>query len=109
MNFIKSKLIENIKKLIADKQDSVDFNGFFWLYKVEEYIYSPILKGEKVINRVSRYGFFLKEEIIAHNWDLASGKILLKIYDKIKNNEFYFYKTVDGRDHKISFKNDSKG
>lgn len=105
MSFIKKHLLEKIKKYVNRKQDSVNFSGLF-------YFDNPIIDTKTgnrkiIINRVNRDSIYEKEEIIPLKNQL-NGSILVDIFFKVKNDEFFFYKKVNGKDHRIRFKNGSK-
>ena len=96
-DFIRKHLITSTKQMITQKQDSINFNGFFH--------FDGVKSRNAIINRVNRENPFMKEEILSSSWHLLEGSALIDIYNKIKNNEFYFYKTVNGKDHRLTFKN----
>jgi hypothetical protein len=98
MDFISRHLIVKINKMVNEKQDSINFNGFF-------HFNDGIKEKSGTINRVNRNNPFYKEEILPTNYHILDGKSIFNIYNKIKNNDFFFYKSVNGIDHKLSFKN----
>jgi hypothetical protein len=100
MNFIKKHLIDKIKKEVNRKQDSVNFNGFFYFDSPISY---NIGKNPVLINRINRERFYQQEEILPLAWNIKGGP-LMEIFFKIKNDEFYFYKKVNDKEHKIRFK-----
>lgn len=107
MSFIKKHLLEKIKISISQKQDSVNFDGFF-------YFDSPTNDTETskkrhiLINRINRDSIFEKEEVVPLIKTQLYGSTLVDIFFKIKNNEFFFYKKVNGKNHRIRFKNETK-
>ena len=103
MNFIKKHLLEKIKSEVNRKQDSINFTGFF-------YFDSPIIESKKKIkiNRVNRYSIYEEEEIIPLVSGGIYGNALVDIFHKVKNDQFFFYKKVDGKHHRIRFKNGTK-
>ncbi len=107
MSFIKKHLLEKIKEKVNRKQDSINFSGFF-------YFDSPVVDTKTnnnrqiVINRVNRDFIYEKEEIIPLIKNQLNGSTLVNIFFKIKNDEFFFYKKVNGKDHRIRFKNGTK-
>jgi len=108
MNFIKKHLLEKIKENINRKQDSINFSGFF-------YFDNPVIDTKTntnrkiIINRVNKDSIYEKEEIIPLIKTQLNGSTLVNIFFKIKNDEFFFYKKVNGKDHRIRFKNGTKG
>jgi hypothetical protein len=48
----------------------------------------------------------MKEEILPSSWYSLDGKVLIEILDKIKNNKFYIYKKVNGKDCKTRIRNE---
>lgn len=107
MSFIKKHLLEIIKKSIDRKQDSINFNGFF--YFDNPVIGTKINNNRKIIiNRVNRDSIYEKEEIIPLIKNQLNGSTLVNIFFKVKSDEFFFYKKVNGKDHRIRFKNGSK-
>lgn len=103
MSFIKRHLIKNIEKQIDDKQNSVNFIGFFYF---DEKLKSK--KGNWEINRVNNKNAYPYEKVYPLNFWSLDGNTLMKIYHKIKNNEFYFYKKINGKDHKIRLKRNER-
>lgn len=106
MSFIKKHLLEKIKKYVNGKQDSVNFSGFF-------YFDNPIIDiktGNRkiIINRVNRDSIYEKEEIIPLIKNQLNGSTLVDIFFRVKNDEFFFYKKVNGKDHRVRFKNGTK-
>lgn len=99
MNFIKNHLIKKIKDEVNRKQDSVNFNGFFYFNDIIE----DNLKKWK-INRVNRENVFPYERAFYLPLNSIGGSALIKIYDKLKKNEFYFYKKVNGKEYRIRLK-----
>ena len=107
MSFIKKHLLEIIKKRIDRKQDSINFNGFF--YFDNPVIGTKIDNNRKIIiNRVNRDSIYEKEEIIPLIKNQLNGSTLVDIFFRVKNDEFFFYKKVNGKDYRIRFKNGSK-
>ena len=96
-NFITEQVIKLIEKEIEDKRKLTSITNFY-------YFNDPVIDGEKVINRVSRFNPFAKEEIVPVGWYGLSGNALVQIYDKLKNNDFFFYKLIEGRSYKARLK-----
>lgn len=91
-NFITNHVIQLIEKEIESKKRVTKQINFY-------YFEDPIVDGKRVINRVSQFNPFEKEEIVPCGWRVLSGGALVEIYDRLKNNEFYFYKQleIDGK------------
>lgn len=110
MNFIKTHLIENIKKSIKEKQDSINFKGYFYLDDIikEENYSNNVLLDKKIINKINYNGFSLKANgTFSHymSFSYLNGNSLFKLYQNIKQNKFYFYKKIENKSYKIRFKN----
>jgi len=97
MNFITSHLIEKINEQIKQKQATLKHDHFY-------YFDEPIKDKKKVIDRVNRWNPFVKNEILPSTWYAMDGKALHELYFKLKNNEFYIYKNLDGKSHKMRIK-----
>lgn len=99
MSFIKRHLIKSIENQINKKQDSVNFIGFFYFdKKVKD------KKRDWKINRVNNRNAYPDEKAFPLSFWSLDGKNLVDIYKILKNNEFYFYKKINGKDHKIRLK-----
>lgn len=106
MNFIKKHVIDKINSEINRKQDSINFNGFFYFDKpIKD---TKTSKREILINRVNRSSIYEKEEIVPLITNQLNGSILVEILNKIKTDDFFFYKKINGKDHRIRFKNGTK-
>jgi hypothetical protein len=101
MSFIKSHLLKRIKGDIIRKQDSVNFNGTFYFDK-------PVIHNKKPINRINRECAYLEGNIMPILNNKLNAIALIDVFFKIKNDEFFFYKKVDGKEHRIRFKNGTK-
>ena len=99
-NFITEHVIKLITNEIEDKKKVVETSFL--------YFNDPILDGNKFINRVSQFNPFEKEEILPVGWYALEGNILLGIYDKLKSNEFFFYKRIEGKSYKARLKKNVK-
>ncbi len=97
MNFITRHLIERINEQIRQKQATLKHDHFY-------YFDEPIKDKKKVIDRVNRWNPFYKNEILPSTWYAMDGKALHELYSKLKNNEFYIYKNLDGKSHKMRIK-----
>lgn len=97
MSFIKSHLVKIIQNQIEEKQNSVNFVGFFYFDK-------NIKSKTWDINRVNKANAFPYERVYPLTFWSLDGKSLVEIYQRLKNNDFYFYKKINGKDHKIRLK-----
>lgn len=99
MSFIRTHLVTSIQKKIKQKQDSINFSGFFYF---DEKIKDN--KRDWLINRVNDKNAYPHEKVYPLTFWTLDAKALVDLYGKIKNNDFYFYKRVNGKDHKIRLK-----
>lgn len=97
MSFIKSHLVENIKKQIEEKQNSVNFIGFFYFDDVITFKYWNI-------NRINNISVYPKEKKYPLTFWSLNGETLLNIYKNLKSNKFFFYKKINGKSHKVRLK-----
>lgn len=97
MNFITRHLIEKINEQIKQKQAILKHDHFY-------YFDEPIKDGKRIINRVNRWNPFVKDEVLPSTWYAMNGTSLHELYFKLKNNEFYIYKDLDGKSHKMRIK-----
>lgn len=84
-DFIKERLIEKIKEEIGKKQDSINFNSFF-------YFNDLIIENSRVINRVNLECAYSRDSTYPYGFWTLSGKTLLKIFNSLKLNQIHFYK-----------------
>lgn len=105
-NFIKKHLVKRIELEIKNKSATLKADNFLYFdtpvnlksaYKANYYV-------NKTINRVNRSNPYMTEEIAPASWYLLSGLTLLEIYDRLKNNDFFVYRKIEGRDHKLRIK-----
>lgn len=96
-NFITQHVVKQIENEIENKSKLTTSTNFY-------YFNEPIKDGSRIINRVSRFNPFQKEEIVPIGWYGLSGNSLIKIYDRLKNNEFFFYKIIEGKSYKARLK-----
>ena len=78
MTFIERHLIEKINKELLDKQSILKHTNFY-------YFEEPIKDKKKIIDRVSRFNPYHKEEILPASWYSLDGSTLREIYLKLKN------------------------
>ncbi len=100
VSFIERHLITSITNQIKEKQKILKFNGFL-------YFDETISDGKKEINRVNESNPYPKEEVLPLSWYFIRPSSLAKIYMKLKFNQFYIYKEIDGKSHKMRIKNSS--
>ena len=94
-DFIRTHLIKIIKEEVKKKQKILNYDeGFFYFDK-------PIDDGNKIINRLNNYSIYTKDEILPIGWYHIKGTSLLEVYSKLKDEDVYIYKKIDGKSHKI--------
>lgn len=101
-DFIRTHLITKIKDQVKEKQNILKFDGFLFLDK-------DIPDGReklftKKINRVNKWNVYPKEELLPISWYSIKGHALLEVYSQLKDNNFYIYKILDGKSHKMRIK-----
>lgn len=101
MNFITKHIISKIEDLVIQKQRVLKCDGFF-------YFDNDIKDPRIIINRINRWNVFPKEQILPVSWYILEASTLLKIFDKIKNNKFYAYRTIDKIDYRVRIKKDGQ-
>lgn len=101
MNILKRNAISSIFKYVSEKQTELQHKGFF-------YFDDPILSNGNLINRIDNQHFFYKEEIVPMNWNKLDGYTLLNILTKVKSNNFYIKKNINGIHYKMRLKNKIK-
>lgn len=106
MNFLEKHLTEKIYELTTQKQELLKHKGFLYFDELIETKYT-----DKKINRINAsvgvgaFSLYAKEEILPLGIYSLSGKTLLEIYKKLKNNEFYTdQKFKDGKYYKVRLK-----
>lgn len=97
MDFIKTHLITKIRDQVKEKHKILKFDGFLFFDE-------DIVDDKNIINRVNGMNVYRKNEILPHSWYSISGRSLLEIYSRLKDNSFYIYKILDGRSHKMRIK-----
>jgi hypothetical protein len=98
ISFIEKHLITAITNQVKEKYKILKFSGFL-------YFDETIPDGKKEINRVNESNPFPKEEVLPLSWYFIRPATLAKIYLKLKFNQFYIYKEIDGKSHKMRIKN----
>lgn len=107
MNFITKHLIEKINEQIKQKQATLKHEHFY-------YFDEPIKDRKRFIDRIfdngsvwcgNRWNPYIKNEVLPSTWYAMNGTALHELYSKLKKNQFYIYKKLDGKSHKIRIKN----
>jgi hypothetical protein len=96
-DFLRTHLISKIKNQVKEKEKILKYEGFFFFDK-------EIDDGKKKINRLNRWSPYPKEELLPLNWYTIKGTSLLEIYSQLKDNNFYIYKVLEGKSHKMRIK-----
>jgi hypothetical protein len=97
MNFIRIHLVSQILKNYVENCRKFSHDGFFYF-------------NDKVgkINRVGKGFLYNEEEVLHLDWRKVKDKELLTILKKIKNKDFFFYKSIDGKFYKTRPKQNVK-
>jgi hypothetical protein len=98
ITFISRHLVKNIEDQIREKMKILKHNSFL-------YFDDSIQDSKKLINRVNGINAYGKEEVLPTSWYTLHPKTLIKIYENLKYNKFFIYKTIDGKSHKMRIKN----
>lgn len=99
MNFITKHIIAKIEDLVIRKQRSLKCDGFFY--------FDDLVKDTRiVINRINRWNVFAKEEILPISWHMLDSRTLITIFHRLKNNQFFGYRRIDGKDFKVRIKDE---
>lgn len=88
-NFIDVHLIKKIQNQITQiqKDHGTKYEGFYFFD-------DPIIDKGRVVNRCNRWSPYVEDQVIPSSWFTISGENLIKIYNQLKNYEFYIYKNV---------------
>jgi len=97
MNFITKHLIGKINEQIKQKQATLKHDHFY-------YFDEPVKDRKRVIDRINRWNPYVKNEVLPSTWYAMDGTALHELYSKLKKNQFYIYKKLDGKSHKIRIK-----
>jgi hypothetical protein len=100
MNYLKRCIVNKILSEVKIKQDSINFEGTFHF---DSNLKVKIAGKEYSINRINRERPYALNNPFPIEWSMDGGS-LVNILFRIKNNEFYFYKKVNGKEHRIRFK-----
>ncbi len=96
-NFIRHHLINKIYDQIKEKQNILKHDHFF-------YFDVPIETSNGLLNRVNRWYPYMKNDILPRTFYGIDGVSLIEVFKKLKNNDFYIYKNISGKSHKIRIK-----
>ena len=97
MNFITKHLIEKIYDQIKEKQSILKHEHFF-------YFDEPINTRKGKLDRVNRWNPYIKNQVLPHTFYALGGNELIEIFTKLKDNDFYIYKNIDSKSHKMRIK-----
>ena len=91
-----------IKKFLLNKIDD-KVESIFHKTKHDGFIYfdEPVSDEKYTIDRVSRLSPFKFDEIVPVDWYKLKGSTLLKIFEKIKKQELYIPKNINGVNYKF--------
>ena len=102
-DFISEHLIKKIREIVKYKRNILKADNN-WLYFDEPIKPAKSSKLFKEINRINIYNVYPKEGLLPVSWMHISGKEIIKIYEMVKENKFYTYKSIDGKSHKVRIK-----
>ena len=97
MNFISKHLIEKIYEEVKKKQAVLKHEHFY-------YFDDPVMDKNRKIDRLNRWNPYIKNEVLPSSWYSIEGKTLMEVFQKLKDNEFYIYKDLEGKSHKMRIK-----
>jgi hypothetical protein len=95
--FIRQHLIEKVYDQIKEKQSILKHDHFFYFDK-------PIKNGKTLLDRVNRWNPFMKDDILPRTFYGIDGVSLIEVFKKLKSNDFYIYKNISGKSHKVRIK-----
>jgi len=101
-SFITRHLIKKIEDLVKEKKMILKSDTYLYFNEpiADKYSNSYIRK----LDRINTSGIYNIGYGYVTSYYILRGKSLLLIYDKLKNNEFFSYKKIDGKDHKVRIK-----
>jgi hypothetical protein len=102
-SFITRHIIRKITEMAKEKNSTLKSNGF--IYFDEPITEKCTNKYNRIINRIDSFNPYLKDSNLSTSWYVLEDKTLLEAFDKIKNNKFFVYKKIDGKDYKARLKN----
>jgi hypothetical protein len=97
ITFISRHLVNKIEDQIKEKINILKHDGFLYFDHIIE-------DPKKRINRVNRHNVFAQEQVLPVGWHYLSPLTLVKIYNNLKNNNFFIYKEIKGKSHKMRIK-----
>ena len=101
INFIARHLVDKITEQLVEKQGILKHDGLY-------YFNDPIINGKEIINRVSRFYPYKLNAPTPISWFTLNGEVLVQVFKKLKNNEFFVYKKIEGKDCKVRIKKNVK-
>jgi hypothetical protein len=102
-NFITRHIVKKIGEMVKEKQSLLKVDGFIYF---DEMVQEKVTaKFERKIHKINQYSPYLIDSAYPSSWYSLKGSTLLEAFDKVKNNKFYVYKKIDGKDHKARLKN----
>lgn len=105
-NFIKQHIVKKINEQVKEKQSKLNHHHFFYfddsidigIQTTDRYL------RNKKIDRINPWQPFLKEDIIPTTYYALNGPVLIEIWQKLKSNQFFIYKTYDKKSFKVRMK-----
>lgn len=96
-NFIRQHIIQKVYEQIKEKQNVLKHDHFF-------YFDTPIKNGKSIIDRVNRWNPYMKDNVLPHTFYGIDGVALIEVFEKLKSNDFFIYKNISGKSHKVRIK-----
>jgi hypothetical protein len=113
-DFISIHIVKEIEKLVNHKRSVIGIDdGWFWFDEViksepnsRQYnLFYKSLNRVKISSNHKSINVYPTGEVLPVTWVNVKKKDLLTILDIIKNNKFFTYKRIDGKDLKVRLKN----
>ena len=101
-NFITRHLVKKIEDLVREKKLALKSDTY--LYFIEPITDKHNNHYIRKLDRINTTGVYNTGHGYINSYYVLKGTSLLLIYDKLKNNEFFSYKKIDGKDHKVRLK-----
>lgn len=95
--FIKNHLVEKIKSQVKIKQTFLGYDGFLYFDK-------KIDEDKIIIDRINDVYVYQEDYIMPLVWNTVKPQSLIKIYSELKDNNFYIYKSINSKFHKLRIK-----
>ena len=99
INFLDRHLIIKIEMQLKLKKYDLNHSGFFFFDK------SIIDNDGKIIDKI-KGNPYLRGGNDPIGWTQISGSTLMAISQRLKDNEFFVYKNLEGRNYKTRLKKD---